>query len=176
MMNFIIIKKTLSLISYLVSLFLSHLPSSLSSHPFSPWSSPPSQQFVFWVLILQSTPSTQISSRRKNPSSRKKKKKNQTKPNKESKPNKRKWRWTGGGNDEMGMRGAHGLSPCQLWVVANEMGKRGACGLSPTKWVVTNCAGWCWVGWQTGRERGEDGREFGLEGKGRRLRLDEREK
>jgi hypothetical protein len=53
------------------------------------------------------------------------------------------------------------------------MGKGGARGLLPrlssTKsWVVADYAGWCWVGWQG--KRGENVREFGLEGKGRRWR------
>ena len=70
--------------------------------------------------------------------------------------------------------GARGLLPCRLWVVADEMGKGGVRGLLPTKWGREGLVG-CGLlptmlvgAGLGGRERGEDGREFGLEGKGRR--------
>ena len=53
-----------------------------------------------------------------------------------------------------------GLSSTK-WVVADEMGKGGAHGLSPTVLVGARLSG---------KDRGEDGRKFGPEVKGRRWR------
>ena len=80
------------------------------------------------------------------------------------------------GRDKMGKGGACGLSPCRLWVVADEMGKGRACGLSLTKCGREGLVG-CGLSLTMlvgaglgGRKRGENGREFGREGKGRRWR------